>query len=273
MTEKATSARIGQPVRRKEDLRLVTGNGSYTDDVNLPGQAYAVMVRSPHAHARIRGVDIAPAHGGAGRARGADRPRSPGRRAEADSPQGVVAASGRSHARGSATASRPSRRRIIRCRPTRCASSARRSPWWWPRRSRPPRTAPSGSAIDYEALPAVTDTLRGGAPRCAAPVRGSGLERRGRRRARRPRRDRGGLRPRRPCGEVRHLGAARHRRADGAARGGVRIRSRHRAATRSMPAAAAPGGSRTISPPSSRCRPIGCASSCARSAAISAPAA
>ncbi len=52
---------IGQPVRRKEDLRLVTGNGSYTDDINLPGQAYAVMVRSPHAHARIRAIDIAPA--------------------------------------------------------------------------------------------------------------------------------------------------------------------------------------------------------------------
>ena len=46
---------IGQPVRRKEDLRLVTGPGCYSDDVNLPGQAYAVMVRSPHAHARIRG--------------------------------------------------------------------------------------------------------------------------------------------------------------------------------------------------------------------------
>jgi len=52
---------IGQPVRRREDLRLVTGNGSYTDDINLPGQAYAVMVRSPHAHARIRGIGIAAA--------------------------------------------------------------------------------------------------------------------------------------------------------------------------------------------------------------------
>jgi aerobic carbon-monoxide dehydrogenase large subunit len=57
MTERPISARIGQPVRRREDLRLVTGNGSYADDVNLPGQAYAVMVRSPHAHARIRAID------------------------------------------------------------------------------------------------------------------------------------------------------------------------------------------------------------------------
>jgi carbon-monoxide dehydrogenase large subunit len=61
VVEKATSARIGQPVRRKEDLRLITGKGCYTDDVGLPGQAYAVMVRSPHAHARIRNVDVAPA--------------------------------------------------------------------------------------------------------------------------------------------------------------------------------------------------------------------
>ncbi|HLK84659.1 MAG TPA: xanthine dehydrogenase family protein molybdopterin-binding subunit [Xanthobacteraceae bacterium] len=60
MTHKATSARIGQPVRRKEDLRLVTGKGCYTDDINLPGQAYAVMVRSPHAHARIGAINVAP---------------------------------------------------------------------------------------------------------------------------------------------------------------------------------------------------------------------
>ena len=52
---------IGQPVLRKEDLRLLTGQGRYTDDVNLPRQAYAVIVRSPHAHARIRGVDAAKA--------------------------------------------------------------------------------------------------------------------------------------------------------------------------------------------------------------------
>ena len=49
--------RIGSDVRRKEDLRLVTGAGCFSDDVNLPGQAYAAMVRSPHAHARIRSID------------------------------------------------------------------------------------------------------------------------------------------------------------------------------------------------------------------------
>ncbi len=48
---------IGQPVRRKEDLRLITGKGRFSDDVNLPQQVYAVMLRSPHAHARISGID------------------------------------------------------------------------------------------------------------------------------------------------------------------------------------------------------------------------
>ena len=49
---------IGKPVRRKEDMRLLTGAGSFTDDVNLPDQAYAIFVRSPHAHARIRNLDV-----------------------------------------------------------------------------------------------------------------------------------------------------------------------------------------------------------------------
>ena len=48
---------IGKPVRRNEDARLVTGKGRFTDDFAVPGQTYAVMVRSPHPHARIRGVD------------------------------------------------------------------------------------------------------------------------------------------------------------------------------------------------------------------------
>jgi len=52
------SAGIGEAVRRKEDLRLVTGRGTYSDDFNFPGQVYAAMVRSPHAHARIRSIDV-----------------------------------------------------------------------------------------------------------------------------------------------------------------------------------------------------------------------
>ena len=56
MENAATGSGIGQPVRRREDLRLVRGAGRYTADENLPDQAYAVMLRSPHAHARIRAV-------------------------------------------------------------------------------------------------------------------------------------------------------------------------------------------------------------------------
>jgi len=52
-------AAIGQPLRRKEDLRLVTGNGRFSDDIGLEGQAYAVMVRSPHPHARIVSIETA----------------------------------------------------------------------------------------------------------------------------------------------------------------------------------------------------------------------
>src|SRR5437870_11235671 len=50
---------IGKPLPRKEDYRLLVGGGRYSDDINLPGQAYAVFVRSPHAHARIGAIDAA----------------------------------------------------------------------------------------------------------------------------------------------------------------------------------------------------------------------
>ncbi len=54
---------IGQPVPRTEDARLLTGRGRYTDDVARPGQTHAAFVRSPHAHAAIRGIDSADAAG------------------------------------------------------------------------------------------------------------------------------------------------------------------------------------------------------------------
>jgi carbon-monoxide dehydrogenase large subunit len=48
---------IGQPVKRFEDVRLLTGRGRYQGDVNFPGQVHMVVLRSPHPHARIRGID------------------------------------------------------------------------------------------------------------------------------------------------------------------------------------------------------------------------
>src|ERR1700682_5976168 len=59
-------AEIGMPVRRREDYRFLTGQGTYTDDINRPGQLYAYILRSPHAHARIAGIDA----GGAAKAAG-----------------------------------------------------------------------------------------------------------------------------------------------------------------------------------------------------------
>jgi carbon-monoxide dehydrogenase large subunit len=52
---------VGQPVLRKEDDTLVRGKGKYTDDFNLPGQAYAWIVRSSHAHGIIKDIDASAA--------------------------------------------------------------------------------------------------------------------------------------------------------------------------------------------------------------------
>jgi len=52
------SVRIGDPLKRQEDLRLLTGNGRFADDIKLERIAHAVFVRSPHAHARLLRVDI-----------------------------------------------------------------------------------------------------------------------------------------------------------------------------------------------------------------------
>ena len=56
-TDLANLPHIGEAVRRKEDVRFLTGVGNYTDDINVAGQTYAVFVRSPHAHATINSVN------------------------------------------------------------------------------------------------------------------------------------------------------------------------------------------------------------------------
>jgi carbon-monoxide dehydrogenase large subunit len=55
------SGLIGKSIERREDARFLTGRGQYTDDISLPGQTYGVFLRSPHAHARIKGLDSAAA--------------------------------------------------------------------------------------------------------------------------------------------------------------------------------------------------------------------
>ena len=59
-------AEIGTPVRRREDYRFLTGQGTYTDDINRPRQLYAFILRSPHANARIAGLDTSAAAKAAG---------------------------------------------------------------------------------------------------------------------------------------------------------------------------------------------------------------
>src|SRR5438445_10432775 len=48
---------FGASIKRREDPRFITGKGNYTDDIKLPNMTYASFVRSPHAHARIKGID------------------------------------------------------------------------------------------------------------------------------------------------------------------------------------------------------------------------
>src|SRR5580692_10378736 len=57
---------IGQPVCRFEDPRLVRGGGRYVDDIVLPGMAFGFVLRSPHAHARIRAIDTTAARAAPG---------------------------------------------------------------------------------------------------------------------------------------------------------------------------------------------------------------
>jgi len=52
---------VGKPLKRREDARFVSGRGCYVDDILLPDLVHLAFVRSPHAHARIRAVDVAPA--------------------------------------------------------------------------------------------------------------------------------------------------------------------------------------------------------------------
>src|SRR5262249_3660945 len=52
---------MGQPVKRREDPRLITGTSQYVDDIHLAGLRHPASVRSPHAHAKVNGIDPAEA--------------------------------------------------------------------------------------------------------------------------------------------------------------------------------------------------------------------
>ncbi len=69
---------LGAHVKRKEDPRLITGVSQYVADIAMPGMQHVAFVRSPHAHARIRGIESAAAAKLPGRGGGGDRPGSQG---------------------------------------------------------------------------------------------------------------------------------------------------------------------------------------------------
>ena len=56
-THSSAQSYIGAPIRRREDVRFITGHGQYLDDIALPGMLHAAILRSPHAHASIRSID------------------------------------------------------------------------------------------------------------------------------------------------------------------------------------------------------------------------
>ena len=61
MTEATALKYVGQPLRRREDFKFVTGQGRYTDDIKAPGMLHMAVLRSPHAHAIIKKVDLSAA--------------------------------------------------------------------------------------------------------------------------------------------------------------------------------------------------------------------
>ena len=227
MAETANGSGIGQPVRRREDLRLVRGAGRYTADENLPGQVYAVMVRSPHAHARIRSIatdEAKAAPGVLAVLTGADFVAD-GLKPIPHKPWSPHPTEAQLHIKGDEPPFEaphyplPTDKARFRRRSGgdgRCRNRARGERRRRAGRDRLRRLAGGGR------------NRRGRAPGCAAGARRRAVECLLRRRARRRRGDRRRLCPRRARDAVRDLGAARHRRADGAARRARRLRCRDR---------------------------------------------
>src|SRR5918997_1215256 len=101
---------IGASVRRKEDLRFLSGRGQYTDDIARPGQAHAFILRSPHAHARTAKLDGIPCGWGVNNKDGSPmaEPRHPviaeGKARHVGDPVVVVVAETRAQAKDAAEA-------------------------------------------------------------------------------------------------------------------------------------------------------------------------
>src|SRR5580692_8846982 len=132
---------IGKPMPRKEDARLITGKGRFTDDFNLDGQTYAVMVRSPYPHARIVAIDAA-----AAKAMPGVLGVFTGAACLADKLEAIlhdpVPKTKFDMKLTGPMAARCSSGPMRCCRPTRRGMSAKPWPWWWRRPRRKPWMPP-----------------------------------------------------------------------------------------------------------------------------------
>ena len=151
-----TPRMLGQPVKRREDPRLITGAGQYLDDLHFPGMLHMAFVRSPYGHARVNGIDATEAL------------KMPGVVAVVTAKDSRAPPPGRSRTSSAGSRSRTSTTwSAARSPPTRSATSAIRSPSSSPRPATPPATPPPLVEVDYDPLPAVVDpekALEPGAP-------------------------------------------------------------------------------------------------------------
>ena len=221
---------IGQPVLRSEDPMLVRGEGRYTDDIKLAGPGLCGDgAQPPSPTASSSGIDTDGRAHDAGRARRLYR-RRPRRLRHAQMHRAVQEP--RRHADEAS-------RRGRRCRPTRCASSAIRSPSSSPRPLLQAKDAAEAVEVDIEPLPAVTEPERRGAPgRAAASTTKRRATSRSTTTSATPRRwRRPSPRPRMSPAQARQQPRGRQR--DGAARGDRRLRSGERALHAAAPLARA----------------------------------
>ena len=148
---------LGQAVPRFEDPRLLRGGGRYVDDMVLPRMAFGHVLRSPHAHARIRAIDTAAAKAAPGVLAvltGADW-----------AGVGLGRSAGAGRARSGATARRSTGRAFRRWSRTGCAGSAIMSPLSSPRPGTRRADAAELIEVDYEPLPAIVSTAGRGRSR------------------------------------------------------------------------------------------------------------
>ena len=223
---------LAQPVRRVEDPRLLKGAGRYTDDIVLPGMLLGVVLRSPHAAAKITGLDTAAAKA---------LPGVRGVYTAAD-----LAADGIGPLPCAALVEQPDgspqAARRIRCWPTaRCAMSAIRSRSSSPTPSKQARDAAEVIQVDYDMLPSATDLATAMDAGRAAGLAGGEEQPRVRLGDRRQGRDRCRVRRGRACDEADRREQPDRRDLDGGARRHRRLRSATTAAGRCTPTPRAAG--------------------------------